>query len=79
MDAETLAAIRRLLADPDPSHQADAINVVLGCALNAASHAWRDAGGLPPRERLLVALGAISEAMEEVGLAPQEEDGRGRG
>jgi hypothetical protein len=74
MDAEALAAICRLLADPDPDRQADAINVALGCALDAASPAWRDAEGLPPRERLLAALGAMCKAMAGIGLA-LEKDG----
>jgi hypothetical protein len=42
-DPEALAAIRRLLGVPDPERQADAINVALGCAVDAATGAWRGA------------------------------------
>jgi hypothetical protein len=78
-DPEALAAIRRLLGVPDPERQAHAINVALGCAVDAATGAWRDAEGLPPRERLLVVLEAICQAMEGLGLALEEEGERERG
>ena len=63
----TLARIRRLLADPDPEYQAEAISVVAEWAEAAGADAWDAAPLLPPRERMLVALQAIAEAVEEIG------------
>jgi hypothetical protein len=81
MDAETLALIRaalatarRLLDDPDPSRRADAASE----ATHWAVLTWGQHRGRPSLERLLVVLGAVFGAMEQIEAALRE-DGRERG
>jgi hypothetical protein len=75
MDPEPLATIRCLLADPNPEHRAEAVKVVADWAKATAIEAWGAAPHLPARERMLAVLRAIASAMEEIGVA-LEEDGR---
>jgi hypothetical protein len=67
-DAEHIALLRRLLADPDRARQEDAVTIAIEWAEATAIDTWDQAAGQPPRQRLLAALQAAAEAMEELGL-----------
>jgi hypothetical protein len=73
-DADHIAVLRRLLADPDPERREDAVTIAVEWAEAAAIDAWDQAAGRPPRERLLAVLRAVSEAMEEIRVGLEAGD-----
>jgi hypothetical protein len=75
MDAEPLATIRCLLADPSPERRAEAVKVVADWAKATAIEAWGAASHLPPRERMLAVVQAVAEAMGQIGTELEAGEG----
>ncbi len=69
-DAEFVADLRRLLADPE--FQRTALSNALDYAQAVGFAAWESEPDAPPRVRLQMALERASEAMISLGVAIEE-------
>jgi hypothetical protein len=73
VDPETVAALRRLLALPDPSASGSIILEAINYADEAATAAWYNADGKSQAERLLLAIQAAADALIDLKAALAEE------
>jgi hypothetical protein len=74
VDPETVAALRRLLALPDPS--GSIILEAINYADEAATAAWYNADGRSQAERMLLAIQAAADALIDLKAAMAEGDGQ---